>query len=241
MKVPFAIQTTNPFTQKRSALNVFLLAIATLTVSLSAVAQNPKSQDKAESQSPQAAEATPHSNTEKLEFKNNEVIFHSPKGTLNFKKHGEGIRKKKVAIISVDVYKISLYTPEDSLNETNAFKILELPNLSIVMEPLRSFGGDKLKEALLDSYKMNSVDHNQEAHSNFMNLISAAKVNKGEQIIIFGHKTPQAETLYLKRGEQFEAVKGHTGFVNEVFAVWLGKTVDAQLEQVKQSLLGAGK
>lgn len=176
-----------------------------------------------------------------LEIKNDEVFFRTSTAEKSLKKHGEGIRKKKVAIVNVDVYKITLYTTQELLSERSEFKILASPQKAIVMTPLRSFGGDKLKEALIDSYKVNSIDGEQKSHQDFMKLISTAKIQKAEQIIIFGSKDDKSETLYIKRGEQFEAITGHEGFVNEVFAVWLGKTVDKQLESVKQALLGVGK
>ncbi len=188
----------------------------------------------------EAAKSTSDSTIKSLEIKNDEVVFTTSSAEKALKKHGEGIRKKKVAIVNVDVYKIALYTTQELLSEQSEFKILASPQKAVVMTPLRSFGGDKLKDALIDSYKVNSIDGEQQAHQDFMKLISAAKIQKAEQIIIFGSKDAKAETLYIKRGEQFEAITGHEGFVNEVFAVWLGKTVDKQLESVKQSLLGAG-
>lgn len=178
-------------------------------------------------------------NIKNLEIKNGEVVFQDPTGEKSLKKHGEGVRKKKVAILNVDVYKIALYTHESLLSENSEFKILESPHKAVVMTPLRNFGGDKLQEALVDSYKVNSVDAEQEAHKTFMKLLGGTKVQKGEDIIILGTQDINGDTLYLKRGTQFESLKGHDGFVNEVFAVWLGKTVDKQLESVKQSLLQA--
>lgn len=220
--------------------NIFLLSFFSSTLLFSFVAEAKKAKSTGEAKSTATA-AIDNSNIKNLEVKNDEIHFLIGETAHILKKRGEGIRKKKVAIVNVDVYKIGLYVPDSLMSESNAFTILESPTKGLVMQPLRSFGGDKLKDALLDSYKVNSVDENADAHKKFISLISASKINKGEEIIIFGHKTAGTEHLYIKRKDQFEGIQGHEGFVNQVFAVWLGKPVDKQLEALKQSLLGAGK
>lgn len=175
-----------------------------------------------------------------IEFKNNQVSFQDSTGTKTLDLHGEGVRKKKIAFLNISVYKISLFTPTNLVAEKSEFKVLEAPTLAVMMEPLRSFGGDKMKASIEDSFKTNSVDINAQAHQDFVKLISKSKIKKGEQIFLIGMQNPatKKETLTLKRGDEVQVINGHTGFVKEIFAIWLGKTSDTQLGQLKDQLLG---
>lgn len=175
-----------------------------------------------------------------IEFKNNQVSFQDSTGTKTLDLHGEGVRKKKIAFLNISVYKISLFTPTNLVAEKSEFKVLEAPTLAVMMEPLRSFGGDKMKSSIEDSFKTNSVDISAQAHQDFVKLISKSKIKKGEQIFLIGMQNPatKKETLTLKRGDEVQVINGHTGFVKEIFAIWLGKTSDTQLGQLKDQLLG---
>ena len=99
---------------------------------------------------------------QKLIFKKDEKTTYSLIGK------GEGIRHKKVALFNIKVYKAKLYFEESYVSKTSPVELLSSSVKGIKILPLRTFGGDKLKEALLVSYEKNGIDQNSDYQKAFL-------------------------------------------------------------------------
>lgn len=177
---------------------------------------------------------------------------------------GQGIRHKKFAMFNISVYQGKLFT-EEKIKSAKAF-IKSTSNIAIEIIPLRSFGGDKLKEAMVVSYEKNKVDYNSKHQTELLDILSKNKITKNVPVYIIGYtknsvlkskpakiknkelKSKQnsskdvandsdviEERIYLKNESSEQLVIGPKGFINEVFSIWLGEPVDADMEKLKSN------
>lgn len=167
---------------------------------------------------------------QKLVYKKNDKMSFSLTGK------GEGIRHKKVALFNVKVYQAQLFFEDAYATKTSTEELLASPTKGIKILPLRSFGGDKLKEALLISYEKNGINKDSEYQKGFLDLISANKVEKDQPVYLMGITNADKDELIITVKDQTKKVNGPKGFVNEVFKVWLGTPVDVDMVKLQDAL-----
>ena len=146
----------------------------------------------------------------------------------------EGIRHKKVALFNINVYQAKLYVPAESAKIKDAAALLATTPKAMKINPMRSFGGDKLKEAMLVSYEVNKVDPNSESQKEFLGMISKHKIEKNKPVHLVGFTSDGKDELHLIMQDMNEVIKGHSGFVKEVFSVWLGTAVDGDMTKLQE-------
>lgn len=166
----------------------------------------------------------------KLEVRHNDKIIYTLTGK------NSGIRHKKVTVFNVKVYKAQLFFEEAHLPKTNPKELMQTPVKSVKLHPLRSFGGDKLKEALLVSYEKNKIDPESEAQKKFLDLISQHKVEKDQPVYLVGISGKDKDELVITMKDLTKIVNGPKGFANEVFSVWLGDPVDGDMTKLQKTL-----
>lgn len=159
------------------------------------------------------------------------------KTKISLRGRGEAIRHKKVALFNIKVYQVRLFFNE-SLSATKTAKdLISAKEIGVKLNPLRSFGGDKLKEAMLVSYEKNKIDSNSKSQKEFFNIISKHKIEKNVPVYLVGFSKPDGDELHLVMKDINKKIKGHPGFVKEVFSVWLGEPVDADMTKVQDILV----
>lgn len=145
----------------------------------------------------------------------------------------EGIRHKKIALFNINVYQARLFVPQKDSKLTKSKALLEVSPKAMKINPMRSFSGDKLKEAMLVSYETNKVDASVKAQVEFLGLISKHKIEKNNPVYLVGVTNGDKEELHLIMKNMNEVIQGHKGFLNEVFSVWLGQPVDSDMAKLQ--------
>lgn len=179
---------------------------------------------------------------------NLEIQFESPSQKLKSKQphsknkikligRNQGVRHKKVTFFNIDVYEARLYFEESKLKIVDPSELINSSQIAIKLKPLRSFGGDKLKEAMIVSYEKNNISPDSKAQIEFLDLVSKNKVIKDEDLYLFGLSLKDQDHLYLMMKGVDAKISGHKGFIKEVFSVWLGEPVDKDLSELKQILI----
>ncbi len=149
----------------------------------------------------------------------------------------QGIRHKKVTVFNINVYEARLFFDISKNKITDAAELISSNALAVKLNPLRSFSGDKLKEAMLVSYEKNSIKPDSKAQIKFLDLVSRNKVIKNEPVYLVGQSFEDSDELHLMMKGMDRKIKGPKGFVKEVFSVWLGIPVDKDLEKLKEILI----
>ena len=150
---------------------------------------------------------------------------------------GEGIRHKKFAMFNINVYKGKLFFPESMKDIKDPAELLKSKTIAVKINPMRSFAGDKLKEAMTVSYEKNKVDPSSKAQVEFLDLISKNKIEKDQPVFLIGVVNKDTEELHLIMNNLNQIIIGSSGFVKEVFSVWLGEPVDADMAKLKSILI----
>jgi hypothetical protein len=152
------------------------------------------------------------------------------------KGRSEGIRHKRFTVFNINVYKAKLFFTDD-LNETkDAAELLKSKTIAIKINPMRSFAGDKLKEAMTVSYEKNKIDSNSASQVEFLEMISKHKIEKDQPVFLVGVVNKDNEELHLIMNELNKKIIGGPGFVKEVFSVWLGEPVDSDMAKLKNTI-----
>ncbi len=159
------------------------------------------------------------------------------KTKLNLLGKSEGIRHKKVALFNINVYQAKLFFLEKDLLSKDPAVLIQTTPIAIKINPMRSFSGDKLKEAMLVSYEKNVVDPSSNAQEEFLGLISEHKIEKNSPVYLVGIKSKESEDLHLIMQDMNKVIKGPPGFLKEVFSVWLGVPVDQDMKDLQQILV----
>lgn len=145
----------------------------------------------------------------------------------------EGIRHKKIALFNINVYQARLFVPQKDSKLTKSKALLEVSPKAMKINPMRSFSGDKLKEAMLVSYETNKVDASVKAQVEFLGLISKHKIEKNNPVYLVGVTNGDKEELHLIMKNMNEVIHGHKGFLEEIFSVWLGEPVDSDMQKLQ--------
>ncbi len=148
----------------------------------------------------------------------------------------QGIRHKKVAVFSINIYEARMYFEDSKSKTTDPQELANSNYIAIKLKPLRSFSGDKLKEAMLMSYSKNNINGETKAQVEFFEVIAKNKVIKNEPFYLVGVSLKDSDELYLMMKGINQKIVGHKGFIKEVFSVWLGEPVDADLQKLKDTL-----
>lgn len=134
---------------------------------------------------------------------------------------GAGLRAKKVVFINV-------YVAQLLMNDPSRF--------------VRTVGSGDVQNAFRDSLLANQVDPDSESVKAFLDAVSAGgdAVN-GKTLVIVGEKLADGTEVITFENNQGQAIPIHgaSGFVKQIFSIWLGKTIDSGLGSLKKTILGA--
>lgn len=155
-------------------------------------------------------------------------------------KKGKGTRVKKIAFVSISVYEAQLYHSDQIVLNSNEPQLNQRDlQLGIELTFLRSVDSEKIMNAYLDSLKANKVKTDNPNIQQFLNIVkTSGEILEKNKITIIG--------LHLDNGNDvilYEDQKGRISeivgkeLVKDIFSIWLGKTTDDQLEQLKKDLL----
>ena len=174
----------------------------------------------------------------------------SPSGTLKMdnqeiqlQKVGEGLRAKKVAFMTFDVYNAKLWANNKSLiegkGEMAILAIEKLEQIAIEMAFLRDVEGEKIVKAFEESLTANAIELKGPAKEFMTAMTKTGEIKKGQTIVVIGKKAKDgSEVITLENSQgSLTNISGPKGFIIQIFSLWLGKTNDDNLAKLKKSLL----
>ncbi len=136
-----------------------------------------------------------------------------------FYKTGEGVRKKKVAIVNVDVYRIAHYMKELPPQPTKAAVANMNTEKKLVWTMLRDVDNAKIVSTLRDAYALNGYPDKAKVER----FISAfnAELKKGANVTI--HYQPSTTRTTVTVGGGGTATVEGADFMRGTWAIWFGK------------------
>jgi hypothetical protein len=157
---------------------------------------------------------------------------------------GAGIRAKKVAVVNVKVYVTQLMLSDAShyiRTDAGALKsAAEVSSSAIRLDFLRSVDAQTVQLAFRDSLIANQVDLNDSGVKAFLNAVAAGgDAAQGKALtLVFEHLPSGKEAVtYEDNSGKTTTVTGEAGLIHNILSIWLGKTTDNGLANLKKSLI----
>lgn len=155
---------------------------------------------------------------------------------------GEGVRKKKIVLVKVDVYRAASYLdaavkmdpqkPMESIRRAKA-KALHLTFL-------RDLGAAKIRSSFRDALKRNQVDPESPVMRKALATLDF-DVKEGQTLSLVGYKKDEKTDVLV-----FETPKGPVSLegpdaASQFWLIWFGEPEDSGLENLKKDLVGFGE
>ncbi|NUM88118.1 MAG: chalcone isomerase family protein [Bdellovibrionales bacterium] len=157
---------------------------------------------------------------------------------------GAGIRKKKVAVIRLNVYVAELLVSDGAKYvRTNEGALSSLDNMQAVafqMTFLRTVDAEKVQSSFRDG-----LDENDEAlarRADVAQFLEAVKnggeaVEKGTLRIVAERQGEKEIVVYENTKGEAVKIVGAGGFIRALMSIWLGAPADGGLEDLKENLI----
>ena len=156
---------------------------------------------------------------------------------------GYGLRKKKIAFISVKVYVAQLFGSDENSyarSENKALSSLAAMKASAIqMNFLHDVSAEKLSSAFQESFEERGLDKDPSVIKFLAAVKSSGDVADGEIIRIAAEKLNDGkeEIAYEDPKGKVTKVAGSAGFIQNVYSLWLGKTDEGALEDLREALV----
>jgi len=157
---------------------------------------------------------------------------------------GKAIRHKPLFLVNVKVYVAQLFGADPkSFAGTNSESALNSlvfsPAMAMRMTFLRTVSGARIEESFRKACEANGIDPSEGSFSRFLAIVKAGLyVKKGDSILVWGLKENGKDVVFYRVGGKTERVEGESGFLRQVFSLWLGKPVDSGMEKLQKEILG---
>jgi hypothetical protein len=164
--------------------------------------------------------------------------------TANLHLLGAGLRKKKVAIVHVNVYVGQLYsdgaTPFVRDGAGALASLAGDKTVALTMTFLRDVSADQVQGAFQDALAANNVDQTSAQMVGFLNAVEAGgDAKNGTTITTIGEKLSDGTEVVTYINDQAAPVSvvGPAGFVNAIMSIWLGTPSDDDLGNAKNDMM----
>ncbi len=159
---------------------------------------------------------------------------------------GAGLRYKKVAFLTPNVYVAEFFSPEPNTFSYKKSEALEsigkMKAVGVKLTFLRSVGPDQIIESFTEALKKNGIDVSKDAEMKkaLDGLRGFPKTEDGSVITVVGEKLPTGGEIvaYEDSKGQTSTVSGSNGFVAKLFSVWLGNDGGDKGIQNLQKMVG---
>lgn len=163
---------------------------------------------------------------------------------IALKSIGAGLRAKKVVFVNVKVYVGQLFVsnPETfKKSESEALASIKGQKaVAVQLHFLRDVDADNVRKSFVEALNANKVDTNDAAVKQFLDSVAqGGEAKEKKTLTILGAQLPngQETVLYETTSGNISAIKGPAGLVEKVFSIWLGKSADDGVAQLKKSIL----
>lgn len=157
---------------------------------------------------------------------------------------GSGLRAKKVLFVNIKVYVAELFvsTPEQ-FKKADSEALASLKDqkaVAVQLHFLRSVDADNVQKSFKEALKINNVNLDDAAVKQFLDSVNqGGEAKEGKALTILGAKLKDGseEVLYENTSGAVSTIIGKAGFVEKIFSIWLGKSADDGVAQLKKSIL----
>lgn len=157
---------------------------------------------------------------------------------------GSGLRAKKVVFVNIKVYVAELFASSpEKFKKTDVDALASLKDQKVVAIQLhfvRSVDADNVQKSFKEALKANSVNLDEASVKQFLDSVNqGGEAKEGKALTILGAKLKDGseEVLYENTSGNVSTITGKAGFVEQIFSIWLGKSADSGVAQLKKSIL----
>lgn len=168
------------------------------------------------------------------------VVKTAKLGEKNLNRVGSGIRKKWV-IVYLDIYRATLLVSsvadfKRQIQGTVALdSLVPMDASALVLDFKREVSGKTIAQSFADGLKANGVPES-ESIKLFKNFIeTSGSIAVGQQVIIAFEKN---KGISIEIGNKQQTILGDASFIKGILSIWLGKTSDSGLTNLRTSLIG---
>lgn len=157
---------------------------------------------------------------------------------------GAGLRSKKVVMVNVKVYVGEFFVGDLTKfkkNPTEALKSsTDASPVAIRMHFMRDVDADRVQSSFKDALEANKIDLKKTEIQKFLEAVkSGGEAKKGKTLTVLGvKKSDGSETIiYEDANLKATTIVGGAGFIQEIFAIWLGQPSDDGVAKLKADIL----
>ncbi|UXR63727.1 chalcone isomerase family protein [Bdellovibrio bacteriovorus] len=193
-----------------------------------------------------AALLTPEGSGEKIEkvTLSNTATAQVADESVKLTSVGAGLRAKKVVFVNVKVYVGQLFVSNtESFKKSDAEALGSLKDqqaVAIQLHFLRDVDADNVQKSFKEALKANNISLEDAAVKQFLDSVSqGGEAKDGKALTILGAKLKDGSEsiFYETTAGNVSEIKGPAGFIEKVFAIWLGKPSDDGVANLKKSIL----
>lgn len=155
---------------------------------------------------------------------------------------GAGLRTKKVVLVNIKVYvgELLAAAPENFNKKSPLSTLTEAAPLMMKLHFLRDVDAKTVQSSFKEALKANQVNLNKTEVEKFLLAVqSGGEAKKNKSLNIFAvKKADGTETLIYEDAEGKSAtIDGGSGFIRDIFSIWLGTPSDEGVAKLKSELL----
>lgn len=155
---------------------------------------------------------------------------------------GAGLRAKKVVFVNVKVYIGELFVSDVvKFNKVEALtSVKDQKAIAIQLHFLRAVDAANVQKSFKEALAANSVNLEDNSIKQFLDAVSkGGEAQEGKSLTILGSrmKDGSEKISYETTSGTVTEIKGSAGFIQNVFAIWLGKPADDGVAELKKSIL----
>lgn len=162
--------------------------------------------------------------------------------TYKLKLISSGLREKKVAFISVNVYVAQWFIDSNKEWNKNIDKLTDLSPLAMRLTFKRNLKAAQMKEAFMEALKENKVNLESEHIKKFLDIIQKnGDINENTSLTLVSVAQENDKVKFLiesTKGTQNEFT-GPSSINRDIFSIWFGESSDKKLLELKNKLLGS--
>lgn len=155
---------------------------------------------------------------------------------------GAGLRNKKVVLVNVRVYVGEFFVGDTAkFSKTDAQKTVTSASPALIqLHFLRDVDAEKVQSSFKEALEANKVDLNKPEIQKFLDAVkTGGEAKKGKMLSILGVKKGDGSEMitYEDSNSKATTVSGGAGFIQDIFAIWLGNPADDGVAKLKSEIL----
>lgn len=155
---------------------------------------------------------------------------------------GAGLRNKKVVMVNVRVYVGEFFVSDTAkFKKSDALKtVADASPALIQLHFLRDVDAEKVQSSFKEALEANKIDLKKPEIQKFLDAVkTGGEAKSGKMLSIYGAKKGDGSEVITYEDSNSKAitVSGGAGFIQEIFAIWLGTPADSGVAKLKEDIL----